>query len=153
MIRENHLVAESHFFISCTRDMKNSIRNLIEFRGYDDITLDFSTVSDCFPDAILPIIADIVKYRDDGVKFTISPPQKIGLMRTFISSNWCHLVDPASYPEYRGSREGHLPARRFTDATSQNTVVNEVMDHVLRVATFLERNDLKALERAINDGY
>ncbi len=151
MQNENHITAQEDFFISCVRETKENIFNLIEFRGYEDIILDFSNTYGCFPDAILPIIAKINKYQDEGISFSIITPRRAGLQRTFISSNWCHLIDPDHYNEHNSPRHGQLPARRFKDAESQNVVVNEVMDHVLRVASFLERNDIKALEWAVNE--
>jgi hypothetical protein len=117
---ENTVDIPSDFFIREMRGIFHSIKELVEFRGYEDITLDFSRVYSCFPDAILPIISCILKYRAEGVGFHVIPPTLHSLARTFESSNWLHLIEPTKFSPGIDHRMDRFPARVFRDSSDQH---------------------------------
>jgi anti-sigma regulatory factor (Ser/Thr protein kinase) len=148
---ENVIIFPESFHPRDIKPIARSLENLVEFRGFDRVTLDFRFYSTCFPDSVLPLIALASKYQDDGVRFDYLPPRHERLARTFISSNWPHLLDPRHYHPNQDDRLGRFSARRFRDSAQQHELVNQILDEILRVTTFLNRNHLRALEWAINE--
>lgn len=149
--RENSLVFRADFPVRDIRHAHNYLEHLIVFRGYEDITLDFRELRSCFPDAILPIISIILKYREDGVKFNVLPPTMNALARTFESANWLHLMAPEVYKSGTDDRMDRFPARVFRDSAEQHVTVNTIIDRILRTTTFLSRDHLRGLEWSLNE--
>jgi len=148
---ENSLSFPQNFHIRETGDILRKLVDLVEFRGFDVITLDFSGVEICFPDAILPLISHTIKYRDEGVRFAVIPPTYDPLTRTFQSSNWLHHFDPRRFDATTDARFGRLSAQRFRDSKEQHVLLNQIIDCILRTTTFLRREHLRALEWSINE--
>lgn len=143
---ENKLSLPSDFFIREVRPVREKLRELIEFRGYEEVTLDFTKTHLCFPDAMLPIISAARKCQIEGVRFRMVPRQYEPLRRTFVSSNWAYLLDPRHFDVTDDQRPDRMPAQLFTDSSEQHRIVNEILERVLRVTPFLQRNHLRALE-------
>lgn len=149
--KENIVAFQGEFPVRDMRLAYNYIKNLVEFRGYEEITLDFRDAYSCFPDAIIPIISCIIKYREDGIKFSVTPPTSNSLSRTFQSANWLHLIEPEKYKPDLDTRSDRFPTKIFRDSTEQNRIVNEIIDKILKTTNFLTRDHLRALEWALNE--
>ncbi len=150
-MQENEIVFPEDFFIREVSVNCEKIKELIEFRGFEKISLNFERVLKCFPDTMLPLIAFLIRYQNEGVRFNLISPRDASLEATFVSANWCHLIDPKKFKSFEDIRRGRFSARRFVDPAEQHDVVNGVIDRMLRTTTFLERPHLRALEWAINE--
>jgi hypothetical protein len=125
---ENVVFIPGDFFIGEVRSAIADLNNLIDFRGYSAITINFTKVTSCFPDAMLPLIATVRRYQAEGVRFKAIPPTYEPLRRTFNSSNWCHLIDPRHFGSSDDQRPDRFPTHPFRNSQEQFLVVNELMD-------------------------
>lgn len=133
------------------RIISQKLRELVDFRGYSQIFIDFSNTEVCFPETILPIISSVLQFQTEGVRFVISPPSERKTLRTFLSSNWLHLMDPSCFKKHDGSGRDVFPATVFKDSSDQFNSVNYIMDRILRTIDFLDRDQLRALEWSLNE--
>ncbi len=151
MLAENMLSFEYDFHLRDLRPTTLRIAELIEFRGFDHLTLSFEQTSRAFADAMLPLVALALKYREEGVAFTIVPPVNPKLRRIMLKSGWLNYFDPR-YPEAEPEESDlNLPAYRFANPDTQTFAVDRLLDRILRLVSRLERNHLRALEWALNE--
>lgn len=148
---ENHVRLKGNFVIRDVRRLYAHLNNLIEFRGFENVIIDLSELSVCFPDTILPVISSVDLYRREGVRFSIIPPSEESLKKTFERANWLHLLAPNTYSPTRDDRPDHFPAHKFTSTQEQTTVVTEIIERILRTVTSLDRDHLRGLEWALNE--
>jgi hypothetical protein len=147
---EDRVLMPAEIHVRDVRRLTADLRHLIEFRGYESLLLDFSATRLCFAEAMLPLIATIVRFREDGTRFRLILPQQDRTRRLLINCGWGQLIDPR-LAETPLSALTHLPATRFRDATDQGRVVNSAIDRLLRAVDSLDRNNLKAFEWALNE--
>lgn len=69
-----------------------SIDDLIDFRGYDTILLDFSSTERAFADAMIPLVVILRKYyTQENVLFRPILPQSPHLRKIMLRSHWIDL--------------------------------------------------------------
>jgi len=90
----------------------------ISDRGYTEIILDFSQCTAAFPVAMLPICAQAMECRADGVDFSLVLPEREDLRKLFINANWANLIDAEhAQSPYKGYMQ--VPATVFRDPSEQ----------------------------------
>lgn len=149
-VKENTVIFNEQFRIPHARDAINHIRYLVEFRGFEHIRLDFSRTEIAFAEAMVPLLSICYKYKEDGVVFSIIRPKYSKLLKLFENARWTQVEHQLPIAENK-PMFGNLPLHHFRDASEQFTVVNRLIDSVLRVTNFLERQHLKAMEWCLNE--
>ena len=129
------------------RGLCASLFDAIEKRGFQCITLDFSSCDKIMEAMMLPIMPIIANYRREGVRFECILPQEKSLERLFINTNWAHHINPSKYPQtsYTG---GHVPALNYTNIDESIVIFSRVMDMILGQLK-VERTVLQAVEWAL----
>lgn len=144
--QENLVTFDPDFHLRELRPACRRIKELVEFRGYEIIKLDFSRTRTAFADAMLPLASIIYKYRKDGVKFHLVESFNPRLNRIMRKSAWLKLMTGNENPDEDNSGDLNAPAQRFYDPDTQTSSVERLLDNVLRLVTRLDRNHLRALE-------
>lgn len=118
--------------------------------GYEDIVIDITKADAFFADIAVPLCAIISKYKKLGINFELRLDINTKVGRTFLDSNWAHIID-ASHQEsqYRGYLQH--PAVIYNDDYGLVTSLNNILDCILKSAKNLNRNDLAVLEWALNE--
>ena len=107
------------------------LHQAISNSGYQDVLLDFAECETVTEAVILPLIPQIVRYREEGgVAFSLTPPRSNELYRLFDNANWGHFIQPDRFDPAPDS-DDHVPARRFDD----HEEAYELLDEVLRFIT------------------
>jgi hypothetical protein len=114
------------------------------------VTLDFSDVANAYPNAMVPIIADVQRMIARGHKVTCVLPRDEQLRRLFRNTNWAHFLDPDQYDLSDTVSDRHLAVQRFDDGATQQQVVNNFIDVTMRTLD-LERPVLQGLEWSLNE--
>ncbi len=148
---ENVVVLEPDLHVRRHRELAATITGLVEFRGFERIVLDCSNVEACFPDAVLPIVALVRKYREEGVRFDVRLPRNEQLRRLFVNSNWAWLMSPEQYAASVLNHDLNLPAMEYKDHDQQYSFVRGTIDRILKVTRHLERSHLRGLEWSLNE--
>lgn len=151
MADENIIHMASDLHVRRHRELAAKIVDLVEFRGFERIVLDFGRVEICFPDAVVPIVALARKYRQDGVRFDVRLPKIDKLSRLFINSNWAALISPEQHPASTYSGDLNLAATEYRDHDEQHAFVRETIDRILKVTRHLDRSHLRGLEWSLNE--
>ncbi len=80
--------------LSDFHELLSEIHVAIENAEYKDLRLDFSNCTSAFPNSILALCAQVLRYRESGIDFTLIPPEYKRLGNLFQNANWNHLLDP-----------------------------------------------------------
>ena len=126
----------------------------IQEKRYTEVGLDFSRCDGVTEAVMLPFTALVVAQRHQGVNFQLQLPdgaQRSSLARLFQNTNWAAFIDPASFqtrPPYRG---GHVSARQFFSHEDASSVVDQALELALGNVPTVLRNDLSALEWAMQE--
>ncbi len=131
------------------RDFCGAI-TLFDKSGNDRLTLDFSRVSHAYPNGMLPIIAQIQRIRQNGVKIYVKLPNEDDTRKLFRAVNWAHHLSPEQFPKSESAHDRHLVTRFFTNASEQKNSVDDFMDVILRNME-LPRDIISGLEWSINE--
>jgi anti-anti-sigma regulatory factor len=134
-----------------TRGSLVSIYQAIHNLKYKDIILDFSRVRYVDTAVMLPVSSYATYYRAHQIDFSLVEPDNPVIKRLFANANWSHLIEPERFALNITRRSNNLPALQFLDGDAQNNVVNKAMEILMETIPFQERNQLKALEWAINE--
>jgi anti-anti-sigma regulatory factor len=134
-----------------TRRSLVSIYQVINNLGYKDVVLDFLKVSYVDAGVMLPVCSYATYYRAHQIDFSLVEPEDPVIKRLVANANWAHLIEPERFGLNIRRRSNNLPALQFLDGDAQNNVVNKAMDILMETLHFQERNQLKALEWAINE--
>lgn len=128
-----------------------AMHNTVEQRGFPEFTLDFSDCLSAFPGSMLPIVARVQGYWNQGIDISLVLPKQRNLARLFRNTNWAHLIDFRSHDEseYKGYR--HVPAMKFKTAEEQTDSVSRAIEQILHGVHGLKRSDLRAIEWSINE--
>jgi hypothetical protein len=121
---ENTLLFNTRIFPRHYGSAINYIRELVEFRGFDQIMIDFSLTETVFQDAILPLLSVIIKYREEGVYFSVREPKSDRMRKIMQKSGWLHHIDPQTYPQTSVDDMGNIPVINFRTPNQQGKVVN-----------------------------
>lgn len=145
-MKENEIKFGENIHISDVGILCSHLMELVEFRGYDKITLNFFETKILFADAALPLVAFFRKLRTEGVKFKLILPKYDRLARLFVNSNWAYFIDVRIDPSKTTQYLSHLPAQIFQDPDGQHKLHQEIMKTILGSLSFLERPNLRALD-------
>jgi anti-anti-sigma regulatory factor len=118
--------------------------------GNSDLTIDFSTVKNAYPNGMLPIITTVKKLRKEGYNVNIVLPNDDHTRRLFRAVNWAYFLSPEQYEQSESTHDRHLVTTLFRDATEQKNSVDNLMDVVIRNME-LPRDIISGLEWSINE--
>jgi len=124
--------------------------NLYKLSGADKMTLDFSRVTNAYPNGMLPIISLINLLKLEGHNIYVKLPQNDNTRTLFRSVNWAHFLSPEQFDLSESTHDRHLVTRFFKDEKEQKKVVDDFMDVKLRNME-LPRGILSGLEWSINE--
>jgi anti-sigma regulatory factor (Ser/Thr protein kinase) len=127
-----------------------AIHNLSK-QGYDKINLDITQMTAAFSPDMLPLAAVCRGNFLEGVETLLELPIDSKLARLFHNCNWAHLIDPRSHAESEYKTHYHLPALTYKDGSALHAVVDRIMELLLRQLDGFSRNQLAALEWAVNE--
>jgi len=128
-----------------------AIYNLTQKKGYPELVLNFESCTASFAQCMLPLCATISELRSIGIETKIIMPLKKELNRLFINANWGYLIEPSLIPESEYMGLINIPAENYMSTREQQTLVNKLMDSILRCLKDLNRTDIPAIEWAINE--
>ena len=129
----------------------SGFHNIVHARGYQDITLDFTSCTNAFAPQMLAICAHAQALWKAGIDVSLIPPTDVKFGRLFVNTNWAHLIDFRGHPESRFRGYTHAPALRFSNATDQTRAVNKLMDVLLAALRDFRRDDIRAIEWVLNE--
>lgn len=89
--------------------------------------------------------------RHEGIDVDLRLPLKKDLSNLFKNANWAYLIDPGAFEESTYRSQLHVPAVSFSSPREQHDTVNLMMDRILGSLPDLSREDLAAIEWAINE--
>jgi anti-sigma regulatory factor (Ser/Thr protein kinase) len=118
-------------------------------RNFQELVLDFRQTTRAYPDAVLPLICELDRWRERGHRFRALLPESPTLRQLFLNANWAHFMDEA-HPRIDMAHPQHLAARRYVTHAEQQQVVSDVLDVVLRTMD-LRRDVIAALEWSVNE--
>ncbi len=133
------------------RRLLATIHNAVTVRGYQDITLDFTGCEAAFSGPMLALCVQVASRRMKGVDFDLVLPSKIRLRNLFSSAGWAHRIDPGKYQDSTFRGYTRVPAIQFASPNEQKAAVDRLVDAVLCSQTQLSRQDLAAIEWALNE--
>lgn len=126
------------------------IHKLIHVQGFEDIVLDFADCEAAFPIPLISLCVQVLRWRQSGIDFKLTLPEKPELARLFLNSNWASLLD-TRYPEAMHEDFRNLSTARFTSSQEQSVLVDRAVRLVMGALPGIQRGDLAALEWAINE--
>lgn len=132
------------------RNVTAAIYDTLERQGNSSLTLNFADLEQVPVRAMLPIVAQIIKYKTLEYKISLIEPNADNIKNLFRNSNWSHLIDD-KYPVARRRNKSHLPAEIFTSPLEQHHLVNELMEKIIGGVENIDREHFSALEWAINE--
>ena len=120
-------------------------------RSYKDLILDFSGLEAAFADGMVPLCSYVRYIKEEyNVSIEYVAPNSLRLNRIFVNANWAHLIDStARESKYSGYKQ--FPATIVNDDDDLSSVVNSVLDCVLRATDLKCREDLGVIEWVINE--
>jgi anti-sigma regulatory factor (Ser/Thr protein kinase) len=132
------------------RRVTAGLHQIIEVRGYLDLTLDFRGCSVVTETVMLPLMPIIVRYREvDNVTFKIELPDSPELYRLFTNTNWGYFVDPSRFSEIT-RRNDQIPAQRFAEPSAMGQLVSDFVTLVLKRSE-VDRDTLHTVEWSLNE--
>jgi hypothetical protein len=149
--QENLIKSSRDIYIKDIRAIKDDIKNLVEFRGYDDVFLDFSECQTIFADSMVSLIPYIIRYKDDGVSFQLKLPKFEKLSRLFLNCGWANAIDAKNHSSPGADIWRNLCLTQLHDGDGQNRIVDQSIGKILGVTTWLDREHLRALEWSLSE--
>jgi anti-sigma regulatory factor (Ser/Thr protein kinase) len=86
-----------------------------------------------------------------GVDTMLELPDDSTLSRLFKNSNWAYLIDPRQFEQSQYFSDKHIPAVSYSNSDTHYQAVNQVVDKLLSSLEGFSRDQLAALEWAINE--
>ena len=129
----------------------SDIHVAIEKAEYKDMHLDFSKCTSAFPNSILALCAQVLRCRESGIGFTLTPPEDKKLGNLFRNANWNHLLDPHQFDPSSFKGYTSIPATQYKTPEDQHTAVNKIVNVILGAIPEMHRSDFAAFEWAINE--
>ena len=127
--------------------------HLLKSKNMPDILLilDFSGLEAAFADGMVPLCSYVRYIKEEyNVSIEYVAPNSLRLNRIFVNANWAHLIDStARESKYSGYKQ--FPATIVNDDDDLSSVVNSVLDCVLRATDLKCREDLGVIEWVINE--
>lgn len=128
-----------------------AMHNVTQVRLYRDIVLDFSDCTKAFAPEMVGLSAQCQAYWKAGIDISLKSPKDEKLARLFKNANWAHLIDFRGHDESRYRGVTQVPTLRFSSAKEQYEAVNKAIDLLLSAISHFKREDLRAMEWAINE--
>lgn len=152
IIREkNSIIFNKNFSLLQLQFALKAIYEAIVEKGYQNITLDFSNLNAAFADGMVPLCSYIMHLKNDiGIDVEYIAPSSERLSRMFINTNWAHLIDnDILESKYSGYRQ--FPTTIVNSDDDLSSVVNNILDCVLRATELQSKRDLGVIEWSINE--
>lgn len=131
------------------KDLSSAVY-LFRKSGSKKLTINFSKVTNPYPNGMLPFIVSVEALRQEGFEIYVNLPRKDDVRRLFRSVNWAHFLAPDQFEKSEAQHERHLVCRYFRDEVEQHACVNDFMDVVLRNMR-VPKDIISALEWSINE--
>ena|SRR5579863_627888 len=128
-----------------------ALHNLQTRDGYRSVHVDLRGVTKCFATEMLPFATHCRDLLHAGVDTVLELPDDPLLARLFKNSNWAYLIDPQQYEKSSYVSNKHIPAAIYTSADTHYQAVNEIVDKLLGLLEGFTRDQLAALEWAVNE--
>jgi anti-sigma regulatory factor (Ser/Thr protein kinase)/anti-anti-sigma regulatory factor len=131
-------------------DIRKKLHALAVIRSYKNIVLDFSNITNVYPNGIVPIIAEVNRLKQNGIAFSVIPPSNEDVKSLFIRSGWFHYIQPEVYelPKLESSRSFAL--QKFSSDEELNDIVNRAVEICLQQLVFADGIP-QAFEWALNE--
>lgn len=152
IVRENNVIKiQGDLYLAGLPSIMTEMYKAIEKCKYEDIVLDFSGLNAAFAEAMVPICAESLRYKkEQNILISCVLPQNLNLNKTFINTNWAHLIDNAfAESVYTGYLQ--CPTRIVNSDEALGSSVNQILDCVLRATEIQSREDLAVIEWSINE--
>lgn len=127
------------------------MHNQIQSLRYSEIELDFSQCTRAFPSQMVAICVRCQHYWKDDIDINLTLPNDQKMKRLFLNTNWAHFIDIRQFEPSRFRGYTHTPTIRFVNAKEQHAAVDKIMETMLAAIQHLRREDLRAMEWAINE--
>lgn len=125
-------------------------RNVVNL-GYQDIELDFSSLTATFSGPMLALASQCQLYRKNGIETYLILPRLESLRRLFLNTNWAYLIDPETHSPSTFRGHTHIPARIYVSAKEQFEIVQNVLGRMLSLLSDFDRGHLAGIEWCINE--
>jgi anti-anti-sigma regulatory factor/anti-sigma regulatory factor (Ser/Thr protein kinase) len=148
----NRVVVGDVFDLESIRHINATIFNAINKKGYEDLILDFSKCESINSGAMAAFCANIFSVRKNRIDFSLIPPNREALSRLFMNANWAFYIEERKYKKLdikNGNK--NIPLLHYNDSSSQQNVVNDILQSLLCAIEGLSRTNLKAVEWALNE--
>lgn len=151
-VRTNNVIkVQGDLYLGGLSSIINEMYKAIEKCKYEDIVLDFSDLNAAFAEAMVPICAESIRYKyEHNVLISCVLPQSPSLNKTFINTNWAHLIDN-KFEESVYTGYLQCPTKIVDSDASLGSSVNQILDCVLRATEIQSREDLAVIEWSINE--
>jgi anti-sigma regulatory factor (Ser/Thr protein kinase) len=146
----NNLIILGEFDKDALQRSCAALHNL-KVQGYSSLNIDMRTVTRGFAAEVLPFATRCRQLLVLGTDTLLELPEDPALQRLFRNSNWAYLIDPRQYAESDYFPDKHIPAVSYKDADSHFQAVNQVVDKLLSSLAGFSRDQLAALEWAVNE--
>lgn len=146
----NSIIFNNIFSMSQLHFALKSIYDAVFIKSYSNIILDFSNLNAAFADGMVPLCSYIMYVKEIGIDVEYIAPTTDKLNRMFINANWAHLIDN-SVIESKYSGYLQFPTTIVKNDDDLSSVVNNILDCLLRATDLQSRRDLGVIEWAINE--
>lgn len=143
-------IIKGHMGWAASIDIRKKLHYLTVIKNFQEIVIDFSVVEKVYPNGIVPIIAEISRYKKKGFKFKIVPPINGDVSRVFFRYGWFHYMEPENYDLPRIESARSLALQRFSSDEELNDIVNRVVEICLQQLVFANGVS-QAFEWALNE--
>ena len=146
----NNLVVAGEFDRETLQRSCAAIHSLRKL-SYRSINIDLSRVTRALASELLPFATHCRHLLVSGIDTMLELPGDALLARLFKNSNWAYLIDPQQFEQSQYSSYKHIPATHYTNADTHFEAVNQIVDKLLSSLEGFSRDQLAALEWAINE--
>jgi anti-sigma regulatory factor (Ser/Thr protein kinase) len=123
----------------------------LKTQGYRSINIDMRAMTKGFATEVLPFAARCRDLLISGVDTMLELPEDPVLSRLFKNSNWAYLIDPRQFDQSQYVSDKHIQAAIYSNADTHFQAVNQVVDKLLCSLEGFSRDQLAALEWAVNE--
>lgn len=146
----NNLTFSGDFDDDSLRRLLATLHNL-QKQGYDYANLSFAGLTRALTPTLLPAAIYCRKLLHEGFEVRLELPQERKLERLFQNTNWAYLMDPRSHEESKYDPTQHLPAFLYNSPEMQYSIVDKIVDLVLKSLSISDRKQIQAVEWSVNE--